>query len=181
MRHFLLLLAIFPIYGYAEPSSLQHSLWGKAAQVAGIHHNTLYSIALQETGMRWRDHTFRPWPWTINVNKGSANIKAGSYRYPTEEAAVNALTTMLDEGINNIDVGLMQVNIRWNGHRVKDKKLLMKPSVNIMVAAGILKDIHVGNDVRLAVAHYHSFKAGPGAAYATKVRRYETILDEKFK
>jgi len=181
MRYFILLLIFSPLYGYAGSTVLKQSLWAKASQLAGVRPNTLYGIALQETGMRWRDRTFRPWPWTIYVNQGGIGIKSGPYRYPTKEVAVKALTAMLDQGVTNIDVGLMQVNIRWNGHRVRDKKLLMDPGVNIMVAAGILKDVHVGNDLRLAVARYHSFNAGRGAAYSTKVKRYETILDEQFE
>ncbi|POZ50642.1 transglycosylase SLT domain-containing protein [Methylovulum psychrotolerans] len=181
MRYFIIILIIYPFYVSADSSVLKESLWAKASQLAGVRPNTLYSIALQESGMRWHDHTFRPWPWTIHVNQGGIGIKSGPYRYPTKDVAVKALTAMLEQGVNNIDVGLMQVNIRWNGHRIKDKKLLMEPAVNIMVAAGILKDIHVGNDVRLAVARYHSFNAGRGAAYSTKVKRYEIILDEQFE
>lgn len=181
MRYFLLLLILLPFYGYASPKVLEHSLWAKASQLAGVPPNTLYAIALQESGMRWRDRTFRPWPWTIYVNKGSASINSGPHRYPTKEAAVNALTIMLKQGITNIDVGLMQVNIYWNGHRVRDKRLLMEPGINIMVAAGILKDVHAGNDLRLAVARYHSFNAGRGAAYSNMVKRYETILNAKFE
>ncbi|PPD50749.1 MAG: lytic transglycosylase [Methylobacter sp.] len=181
MRYFLLLFIIFPLYGYAGSAVLKQSLWAKASQLAGVPPNTLYGIALQETGMRWHDGTFRPWPWTIFVNKGGAGIKSGPYRYPTKAAAVNALTDMLDQGVTNIDVGLMQINLYWNGHRVRDKRLLMEPGVNIMVAAGILKDVHVGNSLRQAVARYHSFNAGRGAAYSTKVKLYETILDEKIE
>jgi len=182
MRYFILLLFIIPpICGHADSNVLQRSLWAKAAKAAGVHPNTLYGIALQETGTKWDDGTFRPWPWTIYVNKGNASIKSGPYRYATKEAAIKSLTSMLDQGINNIDVGLMQVNILWNGHRVGDKTLLLEPSVNIVVAAGILKDVSIGGDLRLAVARYHSFKAGRGAAYSKKVKHYETILDEKFE
>jgi hypothetical protein len=54
---------------------------GSAASYAGINVATLYSIAVQESGMRWRDGTFRPWPWTLNVNEGKHGIKPGAHEF----------------------------------------------------------------------------------------------------
>jgi hypothetical protein len=75
---------LFESHNSRAGSVLENSIWGSAATYAGINVSTLYGIATQESGMRWKDGTFRPWPWTLNVNIGGNGIKAGSRRYESK-------------------------------------------------------------------------------------------------
>lgn len=160
--------------------TLENSVWGSAAAYAGINVATLYGIAVQESGMKWDDGTFRPWPWTLNVNKGKNGIKTGARRYPTRHAAEQALAEILRQGIRNVDVGIMQVNLYWHGNKVSNDFALLDPKTNITVAANYLKSLNIGNNVKKAVAAYHA-PADPvrGADYVNSVRHYEKIIDEK--
>jgi Transglycosylase SLT domain len=161
-------------------SILENSIWGTAAKAAGINASTLYGIAVQESGMRWRDRSFRPWPWTLNINVGKGRIKAGSRRYGNQRAAEKALSQLIREGIRNVDVGLMQVNLMWHGDRVKHDLDLVDPTVNILVAAMYLKEINT-TSVHKAVSDYHApTNPARGSAYADHVKHYERIIYAKF-
>jgi hypothetical protein len=161
--------------------TLENSVWGRAAASAGVNVATLYSIAVQESGMRWRDGTFRPWPWTLNVNKGKNGIKAGPRRYVTQQAAAQALKEMLGKGVTNVDIGLMQVNYYWHSDKVSSPYALLDPKTNITVAAGYLKALNKHN-VSKTVADYHApLNLARGKTYVQHVKHYEKIIHEKIK
>jgi soluble lytic murein transglycosylase-like protein len=161
----------------AFPGALKNSIWDNAAAYAGINVSTLYGIAVQESGMRWRDGSFRPWPWTLNVNKDKNGVKAGARRYADRRTAERALTRLIRLGINNVDVGLMQVNLRWHGDKVHNGLSLLDPLTNIKVAATIIRDVNDSADLSRTVARYHSFDPVRGQAYARHVKRYEKIIN----
>ena len=173
--------ALISSSAYAS-SSLQNSVWGSAASYAGINVATLYSIAVQESGMRWGDGTFRPWPWTLNVNVGKNGIKAGARRYASKQAAEQALVNLIRQGIRNVDVGIMQVNLYWHGDKVANDLELLDPRTNISVAARYLKELNIKKSISKTVAGYHSpSNAERGKAYADHVKKYEKIIHEKLK
>lgn len=168
-------------WAHSNPT-LENSVWGSAAAYAGVNVATLYSIAVQESGMRWRDGTFRPWPWTLNVNEGKNGIKAGAKRYANKQAAEQALSDMIQKGVRNVDVGLMQVNFYWHGDKVSSASALLDPKTNITVAASYLKDLNTQNNVSQTVADYHA-PSNPvrGKKYVSHVKLYEKIINEKLQ
>ena len=162
-------------------SLLENSLWGSAASLAGIHVSTLYGIAVQESGMRWQDGTFRPWPWTLNINEAKVGVKAGARRYINRKSAEEALNKLIVKGIRNVDVGIMQVNLYWHGDKVKNALDLLDPATNITVAAQYLHQINKNNVVK-QVADYHAPKNPVrGKAYVNHVKHYEKIIHEKIR
>ncbi|WP_051299720.1 hypothetical protein [Methylobacter luteus] len=91
-KSIILLIILLLASGRAHSNpTLENSVWGRAAASAGVNATTLYSIAVQESGMRLRDGAFRPWPWTLNVNERKSGIKAGPRRFASKEAAARAL------------------------------------------------------------------------------------------
>jgi soluble lytic murein transglycosylase-like protein len=168
-------------WAHSNPT-LENSFWGSAAAHAGVNVATLYSIAAQESGMRWHDGSFRPWPWTLNVNEGKNGIKAGARRYVNKQAAEQALADMIQKGVRNVDVGLMQVNLHWHGDKVSSPSALLDPKTNITVAASYLKDLKTNNNVSQTVANYHA-PSSPvrGKAYVSRVKHYEKIIHEKLQ
>lgn len=182
MKNSILFLSIFFSTNVCSSPLLENSVWGAAASYAGINVATLYGIAVQESGMRWRDGTFRPWPWTLNVNKGKNGIKPGPRRYANKQAAEQALVKFIKQGITNVDVGLMQVNLYWHGSKVSNQLSLLDPKTNISVAARYLKDLNKGSDVRKTIADYHApSNAARGNKYANHVKHYEKIIHEKLQ
>ena len=56
-----------------------------------------------------RDGGLAPWPWTVWLHG-----RGGVFLETREQA----LSTLRAYSAGSIDVGLMQVNLRWHGHRI---------------------------------------------------------------
>jgi len=140
-------------------------LWKLAARQSGVDVIDLYAIAFKESRRRRADGAWRPWPWTLN------SPQTGALYFDTYEAALTKLKSLIESGERNIDIGLMGINWRWNGHRVSDYASLLKPATNIPIAATIYKE-HLdawGGDRREAIARYHSSRVELGVPYAAAV------------
>lgn len=98
------------------------------------------------------DGAVRPWPWTVNSPRGPR-------RFKNKHEALKYIRTLIEEeGVENVDIGMMQINVRWNGHRTKYNVAdLLEPETNIRVAAQILsEELQRSRDLHLAVGRYHS-------------------------
>jgi hypothetical protein len=121
------------------------------AEESGVPASLLYAMALAESGRQFgANGGLRPWPWSLNVGgKG--------YLFETREAAWAALEAFLAQGKRSIDIGLMQVNWKYHGKRLKNAYLALDPYYNLRVAAGIFRDCYrVRGDWWSAVACYHA-------------------------
>jgi hypothetical protein len=67
---------------------------------------------------------------------------------------------MLDEGQRNIDVGIMQVNLRWHGHCVAKPKHLLNPNINLEIGAKLLAEAIQSSpdNLALGIGRYYSWK-----------------------
>ena len=140
-------------------------LWKLAARQSGVDVIDLYAIAFKESRRQRADGAWRPWPWTLN------SPQTGALYFDSYEAALAKLKALIESGETNIDIGLMGVNWRWNGHRASDYASLLKPATNIPVAATIYRE-HLdacGGDRREAIARYHSSRIEHGVPYAAAV------------
>lgn len=112
------------VWWCADPLNLFRSI----AQQTGVHETVLFAIAMNES--RRGD---APWPWTLNV--------AGrGYYFKTREEAWRAANWLLERGRNNFDIGVMQVNWKYNGSRFRSTWEALQPSMNIRVAADIVQE-----------------------------------------
>lgn len=146
-------------------SGEDQQLWKLAARQYGVNVIDLYAIAFKESRRRRADGAWRPWPWTLN------SPQTGGLYFDSYETALAKLKSLIESGAKNIDIGLMGINWRWNGHRASDYASLLKPSTNIPVAAKIYRE-HLdacGGDRREAIARYHSSRIELGAPYAAAV------------
>ena len=80
----------------------------------GIPRNLLRAISLTESG-RWikQDKANIAWPWTV------ASGKAGDF-LPTKRAAIQHVESLQAKGVTNIDVGCMQINLRYHPDAFKN-------------------------------------------------------------
>lgn len=159
MRLFIhIFLLLVPIASWAAGSTAfaNNSMWRLAAKKTNIPAEKIYSIALNESGMKWADNMSRPWPWTIN------SPSTGPMRFKTKEEAYRKIKSLIDQGQYNIDIGMMQVNLYWHWEKINNVDIL-EPSVNLLVAAEILKQaMHdAQGDVGKAIGIYHTGSAGP--------------------
>jgi hypothetical protein len=146
------------------------SAWVAAAAYHRIDPIDLYAIALQESRRRRADGWMRAWPWTLN------SPRTGPLYFETYEAALKKLTALIREGETNIDVGIMQINWYFNGHRAGDPGRLLRAADNIFIAAQIYREQldRCAGDRRKALARYHNRKPALGEPYAAAVM---TIAD----
>jgi soluble lytic murein transglycosylase-like protein len=147
------------------PTDISTSAWVAAAKKYRVDVLDLYSLALRESSLKRSDGAVRAWPWTL------CTPQTGALYFESYEAALAKLTELIAQGTRNIDIGLMQVNWRWNGHRLPDPKRLLLPAPNIEIAAQILRENldAFDGDLRLAIARYHNPRSELGIPYAASV------------
>ncbi|MGD1934502.1 MAG: lytic transglycosylase domain-containing protein [Candidatus Phaeomarinobacter sp.] len=135
----------------------------KVERAGGIPEALLQAMSLVETGRRGPDGKHTAWPWTINSHgKG--------YRFATKDDAIWAVRRLVADGARSIDVGCMQVNLRYHPRAFTSLEEAFDPAANMAYAASFLtrlKDRH-GN-WRAASARYHSYNPKLREKYASRV------------
>jgi hypothetical protein len=135
------------------PAKLQNTLWWKVAKQYQLDPYILYAVALVESAKGNPSNHVTPWPWAINTSGKSIIPRS-------QQEARAILNKTLAEGARNIDVGLMQVNLHWHGHRVGKPEQLLNPVTNLQIGALVLaKAIQSApNDLVMGVGRYHSWQ-----------------------
>ncbi len=106
------------------------------------------------------------WPWTIN--------HAGkSMFFDTKKQMTNYVFKNLKRNDFNIDVGCMQINIKWHKNNFKKITDMFEVNPNISYAASFLKQLknkHGSWDK--AIKHYHSSDPKKNNPYLIKVKSF---------
>lgn len=121
----------------------------EAEQKYDIPGHLLLAIGIQEAG-RNGPAGLAVWPWTVNANGEGAFFK-------TREDAQDWVRQKQSEGINSIDVGCMQINLRWHGHQFPSQDAAFDPKLNADYAARFLLGLY--NETGAwdkAAGRYHS-------------------------
>jgi len=122
------------------------------------------SIALVESGRRSPDGSVQSWPWTINA-------EGRSYYFATRNEAVDAVRRMLAEGKRIIDVGCMQINLRFHPRAFTSVEEAFDPMSNVAYAAYFLRDLESRSESwEQAIGRYHSFSPSLNARYSARVK-----------
>ena len=140
----------------------------KAAEPVEKHLNApsglLQAISLKETG-RWfqKQGISYPWPWTVTA-KGKGIYLA------TKAEAIRKVEELQGEGIRNIDVGCMQINLFYHPNAFSNLGLAFDPLTNTKYAAQFLTNLYENNGSwNLAIEKYHSGDAVRGQKYRRAV------------
>jgi soluble lytic murein transglycosylase-like protein len=143
-----------------------------------IPRDTLYSIAIKESGRAHPVHKIKmPWPWAINVG-------GASYYFDSKQEAVNFVKHQIIKGKDNIDVGCMQVSLKYHAHAFQTLEDAFDPKMNIAYAASFLRSKYDNfHSWHKAIAHYHSATFELGYKYkqdviniASNMHLYKTSL-----
>jgi len=130
----------------------------------GIPENLLLAIGLQESGMR-RDGQLTIWPWVVNSH-GSGHM------FETRPAAEAFVASERAAGRTLVDVGCMQVNLRWHPEAFRRIEDGFDPTLNADYAASFLRDLYEqSGDWMTAAGNYHSTTPEFHHRYLQGVRR----------
>ena len=126
----------------------------------------LAAISLAESG-HWQveRQAVVAWPWTVYA-------QGRGRRFSDHGAAVAAVRDLLAQGVRNIDVGCMQVNLHYHPDAFADLNEALSPAANIDYAARLLRRLYLQHrSWTQAVAHYHSATKELNRPYRRKVMR----------
>lgn len=140
----------------------------KAEKSYGIKPHLLSTIAMVESG-KWDEKTEKrsAWPWTVHA-------EGKGYYYASKEEAVAAVKTMQQNGITNIDIGCMQINLRFHGKAFQSLEDAFEPEKNVAYSATFLKQLHKRNkeDWKKTAMHYHSKDWRKGINYKNRLEKH---------
>ncbi len=132
-----------------------------------IPRRLLKAISLAESG-RW-DELNREnvaWPWTVTA-KGQGRF------FDTKAEAVAEVEFLMTEGVRNIDVGCMQVNLYYHGDAFESLEESMDPRANTAYAATYLKNMYSATgDWTDAAGYYHSTTPERNGPYKKRVMAF---------
>jgi hypothetical protein len=124
----------------------------------------LMAVALTETGRRIGD-VVTPWPWSINA--------AGEGTWLAHRrAAIERTRDLQESGVESIDVGCMQVNLKWHEAAFPSLEAAFDPRTNVAYAARHLTELRAASrDWLEAAGRYHSADPARAGAYLSRLRR----------
>jgi hypothetical protein len=126
----------------------------------------LQAIAFVESGRKLPEQDGRrPWPWTVRAG-------GESWHLPSKETALRLIGRLQAEGQTSIDIGCMQINLRFHGHAFSNLEEALDPATNIAYAASFLRNLMAETGSwRDATAYYHSRDPTRAARYLERVTR----------
>ena len=173
LRCFAALAALWPAIADAERVSAPISARDAAicAQEIGAEESArrlprelLHAIGIAESG-RWdgaRRARFA-WPWTVTA-EGRGRF------FATKSAAIAHVRALRARAIANIDVGCMQVNLKYHPAAFASLERAFDPAINVAYAAGLLASHrNATRSWARAVSHYHTTDWRRGRAYWKRV------------
>lgn len=98
-----------------------------------IQTNLLSAIALVESGRFSKKYPSGvSWPWTVTAEGKGAF-------YPSKGDALSAVRDLQAKGVDNIDVGCMQINLKYHPDAFESLEDALDPAKNVAYAAEFLK------------------------------------------
>lgn len=159
---FALSLVAWPCAATGAAPSCEH-LAEQAAASVGIPTGLMTGIARAESGRGNRASGITAWPWTLNQGgKGSFHASRAE--------ALDRLTQLIASGVQNIDIGCMQINYRWHRDGFGSVEDMMDPVQNTRYAARFLRMLRDRLGTwDAATAAYHSLDVDRGQRYLARV------------
>ena len=169
----LLLMLIQPVQAKANDLKVDDAYvcmqaTAKIEQQYQIKKHLLTTISSVETG-RYNEAKKQTlaWPWTINAQ--------GKGRYfATKEEAVRAVKKLQAQGVKSIDVGCMQVNLKYHGKAFSSLDEAFEPEKNAAYSAQFLRQLYKRNkqDWTKTAMHYHSRNLRQGTNYKNRLEKH---------
>ncbi|MBT4879465.1 MAG: transglycosylase SLT domain-containing protein [Alphaproteobacteria bacterium] len=130
-------------------AALCHTPIAKWESQSGIPAQLLLSIGIAESG-KYTKGKVVVWPWTIGTKKAG-------YYLSSKDEAIKKVKALQAQGVKSIDVGCMQINLKYHPTAFQNLDEAFDPKSNVAYAASFLTDLHTDlKSWKMAVAHYHS-------------------------
>jgi len=151
---------------WAEAQSAQCATALRAAESQhGTAPGLLAAIAKAESGRPVPPlRGLQPWPWVVNAD-------GAALYFESKLAAVTWTRLALARGVQQMDVGCMQVNLQSHPQAFRDLDDAFDPAANADYAARFLRRLRdeAGGDWMTAVGYYHSRTPVLAADYRERV------------
>jgi len=136
----------------------------KVSQTTSVPKKVLYKIARLESGRHFKGKHVS-WPWSLN-NAGKG------YFFETKKAALSKLGGLISRGEKNIDLGCMQLNLRWHARYFDSLEEMIAPTENVSYAAKFLEELYKETGSwEQAVRFYHSRNSKYNTIYYAKYQK----------
>lgn len=144
----------------------------RAQQRYNIPGNILLGIGLQEAGVSRGGH-LTVWPWAVNA--------AGEGRlFDNRAAAMEWVRERQARGVESIDVGCMQINLRWHPNAFNSLEEGFDPFINVDYAARFLLGLYAETgDWMHAAGAYHSRTPDRAEVYLASLRRNVAVANDR--
>lgn len=127
----------------------------------------LQAISFTESG-QWdaEQEAIFAWPWTV-TSGGKGRF------FPDKQSAIAHVRNLQNNGVRNIDVGCMQVNLHYHPDAFDSLDAAFDPKTNALYAAKFLRQLHRSNKSwSVAISRYHSADPERGASYRQRVMNF---------
>ncbi|MBP0484558.1 lytic transglycosylase domain-containing protein [Sagittula sp. M10.9X] len=134
--------------------------------------NLLLAIGLQEAGIMHKGE-LTVWPY-------AANAEGDGRYFPDADAASDWVRAQLDVGVESVDVGCMQINLRWHPEAFVTPEQGFDPARNVDYAARFLTRLHSRTgDWTTAATRYHSGTEQYQTAYLDRLKGNLQIANDR--
>lgn len=143
------------------------SVFARFEEQYKIPKNTLHAISLQETQKAHSKHNISlVWPWTVNS-------RGKGYYFDSKNDAIKFVQDQIKSGNKSVDVGCMQINLKYHSKAFTSIEEAFSPKANIEYGAKLLKDNKKSSGSwSKAIGNYHSYQEKRAANYSLKVNRF---------
>ena len=152
---------------YGAPSYDWHACADEARRLEiqeNIPKLLLTAVTFTETGRRGPyGRQIMSWPWTLHA-------EGKSLHFQSKVEAANAVRALMARGVKNIDVGCMQINLRYHPHAFTSVEEALDPMANLAYGVTFLKHLEQRhNGWPAAIQNYHSANRAVNQRYRRKV------------
>lgn len=136
-------------------------------QTHNIKENLLTTISSVESGRYIKSiGKRRAWPWTIHA-------QGKGHYYQTKQEAITAVKKLQKEGVTNIDVGCMQINLKYHGKAFNSLEEAFDPKKNVAYSATFLQSLNKkNNNWQKTAMQYHSRNKTLGLNYKNRLETH---------
>lgn len=135
-----------------------------------IPNNLLLAIGIQEAGRKTKGKT-TIWPWAVNAEGKGIFFKS-------RDQAIGWIKNQQAQGMRSIDVGCMQINLRWHRGAFSSLEEAFDPMLNADYAARFLSDLRKSEGSWWeAAGSYHSKTAVHRNRYLTALAHNQKIAN----